>query len=120
MTYCTVFEDGGKGTGRWVLGIGSPEAKAFKDLGKELSASVKTSGKALLIPLVTTRATAGKGKAASNFSFDINENAPRFAGEGNEDKLKFIKRLSIVSQVGQSSATAMQVEVGDGDSLQED
>jgi len=120
VTHCTVYEEGGRGTERWVLSIGSPEAEAFKEQGKELSPSVKTGATTFKVPLLANRIGATNGKAASNFSFDINENAPRFAGEGNEDKLKFIKRLSIVSQVGQSSATAMQVEVGDGDSLQED
>ena len=100
MTYCTVFEEGGKGTQRWVLSIGSPEAKAFNDLGKELSASVKTGWRPFIVPLVATRIVTGKGKAASNFSFAIDDNPPRFAGEGKEEKLNFVKRLTIMSQVG--------------------
>ena len=117
VTYCTVCEEGGKGRGSWALIIGSPERKSLKEHGIDLSASVKTGARTFIVPLVATRIVAGKGKAASNFSFAINKNPPRFAGQGNEEKLKFVKRLTIVSQVGQSSSTAMQVEDGDGDSL---
>ena len=81
------------------LGIASSEAKAFQDKGQELSASVKT-GRPFIVPLVATRIVAGNGKAARNFSFAIDKNPQRFAGEGNEEKLEFVKRLTIVSQVG--------------------
>jgi len=116
VTDCTVCEQK-KGLGYWVLCIGSPEATAFNKQGKQLSASVKTGARAFNVPLVATRIGTGKGKAASNFSFAIDENPPRFAGVGKEEKLNFVKRLSIVSQVGRSSSTAMQVEVDNGDSL---
>ena len=106
-----------KGLGYWVLVICSEEATVFKTLGKELSASVKTGARPFNVPLVATRIGNGKGKAARNFFFAIDENPSRFTGEGKEDKLKFVKRLSIVSQVVQSSA--MQVEEGDGDSAED-